>query len=229
MKRLICLSLATFYCLCSFARGVSTSGHTVAHGPRGSHSTSISHVSGGHGGAHAYHGYRGYIYTDHNASEIDAFAELRTKIYTGFIVMGVDTMRGIMTCSDNTLSIKTDPYQDSTFTYSMADTNLRYAEIQDNGKTMNMVRQNKKLYRVLHTGSKLSVYDTYFSFDYDSKEFYGADSWVVFPDHGEVLNGFWTMSVKRKLVDDINKAYGSKLDPKDFDKKELLNYMKTLD
>jgi len=178
----------------------------------------------GHGCSHG----GGYA-AAHYSSDDDAFKDLRKKICTGYIVYGTDTLLGIIVCADNAVCIKTDPGQDSTYTYKIKDSNLTAIMLYENNQSLFMTKLNdNRLYRVFHTG-KLSVYDTYFSFNYHSKEFFNQRSRVMYDSHTEKLKSFWTTSMKRKLVSDINKAYGLALKPKEYRKQTLLDYVSTLD
>ncbi len=164
-----------------------------------------------------------------SSGETDVFKELRRKICTGYIVYGTDTLDGIIVCSDNSICIRQNELQDSTYTFSINDTNLTYVMLEENQQVLFMTRlENKKLYRILHEG-KLSVYDTYFSFDHGSKRFFDENSWMKYDGHSMALNTFFTTSVKRKLITNINKVYGSSLTPGHYKKTELLSYIARLD
>ena len=187
----------------------------------------ICQAKGGHCAAGHSCGGHAYASTHHSQHDTDAFAELRKSIYTGFVVYGSDTLQGMVICSGNAIGVRVQG-ADSTISYPVTDTHLRFASITGKGRPLELVRlQDNKLYRVLHKG-KLNVYDTYFSFDYNSKEFFNAASWVSYPGYGHSLNTFWTTSVKKKLVLRMNEAYGLTLSIKDYKKKELLAYLSTL-
>jgi hypothetical protein len=192
------------------------------------HASGVWAKAGGHGG-HCGHGGHGAYVAGHSSSDEDKFADMRGKLCTGYLVYKGDTLSGMITCTDNQFFYKKDALQDSTTSFKIRDTALSYACLHENGKVLQMIRlDDKHLYRVYHTG-KLSLYDTYFSFDYLSKKFYNLDDRVAYNGENRTLNDFWAISAKRKLVQNINEAYGTSLRPNTYNKKALLAYMQTLD
>lgn len=183
------------------------------------------HGSCGHGCGHGHGGVAGA----HRSNDSDAFRDLRKKICVGYLVYKGDTLDGVITCADNTVSLKTDVSQDSTYMFDMSDTGLTTVSISENKQTLIMVRLgNKKLYRVFHYG-KLTVYDSWYSFNYGSVKFFNKESKVAYDGRTEKLNTFWTTSVKRKLISYVNKVYGSDIKPSAYNRKELLAYVTKLD
>lgn len=206
MKHCTLLLVTSFlFAFPAFAKGGSCSGH----------------------GAHCS-GHGSYVAGHHSSKDADDFKDLRKNICTGYVVYGADTLAGIIVCADNTICIK-ETEEDTTHRFAISDTCLHSAMLQDNGNTLYLVRlENKKLYRVFHTG-KLSIYDTYYSFDRHSKQFFLENSWMKYNDKLERLNGFFTTGVKKKLVAKVNEVYGLSLVPKEYKKAQLLAYIDKLD
>ena len=188
--------------------------------------TALPSFAKGHACGHAHHagGYVGH----HSSRDKDVFTDMRKNICSGYIVYDRDTLSGIITCVDNSISVKTSDAPDSTLNFKISDKALVFASLQDNGQSMELVRlENNKLYRVLHTG-KLSIYDACFSFNHYSMKFYEADSRMKMDDRSVPLNKFFTTSVKRKLIQNINKTYGLALSPKEYRRPQLLHYIESL-
>ena len=183
---------------------------------------------GGHGGGGHGCGHVGGAVGAHGSSNTDVFKDLRTKICSGYIVYNTDTLSGIIVCVDNKVCLKDPQGPDSTHTYMLKDTALSAVMLYENNQSLYLTRLgDKKLYRVFHTG-KLSIYDTYYSFDYRSKEFFNNHSKIVYGSRIPQLRGAGTLSTKRKLVSEINNVYGLDLKAKSYSKRALLDYVAKL-
>lgn len=231
MKKTILLSaLGIFlFSITSQAKGTGASGR--GSGAHAAHAVHVSHAhSGSHGGhvVHVMHGgglhHTVFVTPIASNDEDDHFQYLRTGIFNGYIVYGNDTLGGILTCTDNIISLKMN-MQDSTYMFNAADSNLKYIYLNDNGQQLSMLRMpDKRLYRVMHSG-KLNIYDTYYSFDYLSKDFYNERSIVVFNGRTEKLNETFTINVKKKLIGYINEVYNTNLNDENMTRDQLLGYV----
>jgi|GEM_PF-2400380 len=183
-----------------------------------------------HSGHTCAHGGGGYLLiTSHSHNYFNKFDEIRKTNYNGYAVYNNDTLRGTLYIKGETVTI-TNAAGTGT-KYKLIDTNLHtlYLTDKDNQRLFltKFDAKENTFYRLVYTG-KLSLYDYSYTFDYSHRGIKLDDMKVAYNNKIEDMNTFWTTFPKKRLVYYINKVYGQQLNPKEYSKAEVLDYLKKL-
>jgi hypothetical protein len=158
----------------------------------------------------------------------DMFKNLEDVEFSGFLVFDNDTFEGKISYDAKDFVM---PCQKDSFDYfDVDDTHLKYVFL-DAGDSIHKITLerlgNNKIYRLLHNG-KLQIFDTYYTFDYHSKEIFKKDMAMMYKGKMETIDPMPIEDCKRKLVSFINKIYGLHIKPEDYDENGLLLFIQKL-
>lgn len=164
------------------------------------------------------------------SSHVHPFDMLKGKKYDGYIVYGEDTVRGLISFPWSSVKVENELFN-KIASHDLDNKKLHAITLVDNqGNTLYITRLvggRNKLCRVVYEDEKLKLYDRYFVFGNAMKS---ADLGSMYyqTEHDKKvqdLNNFPVLSPKRKLVQVVNEVYGTTLSPKDYTRKELLQYI----
>lgn len=148
--------------------------------------------------------------------------------YNGYIVYGIDTMRGVITMDRSSVHLE-QPINDKkelAATTAYSNKQLKAIVLFKGNRILHLTRFSEKereLWRIVHTG-KLNIYDPIFSFPTPNNI---GRSMLKIAYHGQ--GTYKEVRNKKQLTDHINAAYGLKLDAKKYTWQELFALIDKLD
>lgn len=172
--------------------------------------------------------YRNYLMLRAAARNLD------NTLPEGYVVYKTDTVRGYITIDNKDVYVQ-QPVAAGKYVYYSYRTNnssLKCVVLYNTeDKSMELVRLNnndKRLWRVVHRG-KVTVYDDKIGFIYEAKDIDKDNVVIIYNDEVEKMRTVFGFDVKQTLIDDINRAYGYQLDPKNYTWQQTLEFIDALD
>ncbi len=165
---------------------------------------------------------------ERKAIEKDMFKNLEGVEFTGYLVYDKDTFEGKI--SYDAMDFVMPCKKDSTDYFDIEDPSLKYVFLDAGDSIHKIVLErldNNKMYRLLHNG-KLMIFDTYYNFDYHSKEIFKKDMAIIYDGKMEKINDKAIEDCKSRLIFCINKVYGLNIKPGDYDENGLLLFIQKL-
>jgi hypothetical protein len=149
----------------------------------------------------------------------------------GQIVYGNDTLYGIVTLSNNNVFMERPAGEKQSFglRFRYSDKNLKSVTVYNGDDELFLARvsvTDNKLSRVIRLG-KLSVFDDLYSFSGITDEHALR---VLYDGTIHTLGGFVVLDMKQKLVNIVNKVYGTRLNPAGFSTtQQVIDYINRYD